>query len=56
MVWKLFKKCVIEKMVKYVSKELLKKGRVISFVHFGFDCCARLMGSKAGKKSANKRG
>ena len=44
------------KMVKYVSKELLKKGRVISFVHFGFDCCARLMGSKAGKKSANKRG
>lgn len=40
------------KLVKYVSKELLKKGRVFSFVHFGFDCCARLLGSKKGRKQA----
>ena len=39
------------KLVKYVSKELLKKGHVGSFVHFGFDCVARLAGSKAGKKT-----
>ena len=40
------------KLVKYVSKGLLKKGRILSFIHFGFDCCARLMGSKKGKKRA----
>ncbi len=39
------------KLVKYVSKELLRRGRVGSFVHFGFDCCARLLGSRAGKKA-----
>ena len=38
------------KLVKYVSKGLLKKGRILSFIHFGFDCCARLMGSKKGRK------
>lgn len=37
------------KLVKYVSKGLLKKGRIFSFIHFGFDCCARLLGSRAGK-------
>lgn len=40
------------KMVKYVSLKLLKKGRFISFVRFGFDCCARLLGNKKGKKAA----
>ena len=38
------------KLVKYVSKELLKKGDIISFVHFGFDCMARYLGNKKGKK------
>lgn len=38
------------RFVKYVSKELLKKGYVFSFIHFGFDCCARLIGSKLGAK------
>lgn len=38
------------KLVKYVSKELLKKGDIISFVHFGFDCIARYLGNKKGKK------
>lgn len=40
------------KLVKYVSLELLKRGQILSFVHFGFDCIARFMGSKAGKRVA----
>ena len=39
------------KMVKYVSKELLKRWELLSFVCFGFDCCARLTGSRAGIKA-----
>lgn len=39
------------KLVKYVSKGLLLHGRVLSFIHFGFDCVVRLMGSKAGRKA-----
>ena len=42
-----------KKMVKYVSKELLKRGYVISFIHFGFDCCARFLGNRAGRKKGN---
>ena len=38
------------KLVKYVGAGLLKKGRVLSFIHFGLDCCARLLGSRRGKK------
>lgn len=37
------------KLVKYVSVGLLKKGKFFSFVRFGFDCCARLIGNKSGK-------
>ena len=39
------------KLVKSVSLGLLKQGRVISFLHFGLDCCARLLGSRAGRKA-----
>lgn len=39
------------KLVKYVSKELLSHGRFVSFIHFGFDCIARLAGSEAGRKA-----
>lgn len=42
------------KLVKYVSKELLKKGDLISFIHFGFDCIARYLGSSKGKKDFNR--
>ncbi len=42
------------KLVKYVGKELVKRGQVGTFVHFGFDCIARLAGSRAGKKAYNK--
>lgn len=38
------------KMVKYVSGGLLRQGRLFSFARFGLDCCARLVGSRAGKK------
>lgn len=42
------------RLVKFVSKELLKKGYIGSFIRFGFDCCARIMGSRAGKNRARK--
>lgn len=39
------------RMVKEISKEMLGKGRVISWIRFGFDCCARYLGSYMGKRS-----
>ena len=39
------------KLVKYVSRELLRHGHILEFIKFGFDCCARFMGSRAGKKA-----
>ena len=41
-------------MVKYVSAELLRHGHVLEFVRFGLDCCARLMGSRAGERAYRK--
>lgn len=43
------------KMVKYVSRTLLKEGKYISFIRFGLDCCARFFGSKSGVISARLR-
>ena len=43
------------KLVKKVSAELIRNGHIISFVHFGFDCCARVLGSKMGSKKARVR-
>lgn len=40
------------KLVKNVTKRMLSKGRVFSWIHFGFDCCARYAGSYMGKKKA----
>lgn len=40
------------KLVKEVCNELIKNGHFISFVHFGFDCCARVLGSKIGAAKA----
>ena len=42
------------KLVAYVTKKLLAKGRLISFIHFGFDCLARFLGSKMGKRAYQK--
>ena len=38
------------KLVRYMSAQLLKKGRLFSFVHFGLDCFARFLGSRMGRK------
>ena len=42
------------RMVRYVSRELLKQGRFLSLIHFGFDCCARKLGNSAGEKACRK--
>lgn len=40
-------------MIKYVSSRLLKKGKIFSFIRFGFDCVARLFGNRAGRRHIN---
>jgi len=40
------------KLVKVVTKKMLSKGRVFSWIHFGFDCCARYAGNYMGRKKA----
>lgn len=42
------------KLVKLVSGQMLSKGRLFSWIHFGFDCCARYAGSFMGKRKARK--
>ena len=42
------------KLVQYVSCELLKDRDIASLVGFGFDCCARFLGNKAGIKAYRK--
>ena len=39
------------RLLKYVLVGLLKHGRIFSFVHFMFDCCARFLGNFMGKRS-----
>lgn len=43
------------KLVKFVSSKLLKKGRFIQFIRFGFDCCARKLGNSKGKNACKKK-
>lgn len=38
------------KMVSTITKELLRKGKVLSTVEFYLDCAARYLGSRAGRK------
>ena len=38
------------KMVRTVAGGLIREGRLISFMHFGLDCFARLLGSRAGRR------
>lgn len=42
------------RLVKHVSFELLKRGRLLSLIHFGLDCVARLLGNKMGKRAWRK--
>ena len=41
-------------MVKAVAVSLLREGRFLSFVRFGLDCVARLLGSKTGEAEWRK--
>lgn len=43
------------KLVKYVVPRLLKQGRVLQFIRFGLDCCARKLGYTAGKRKLKKQ-
>ena len=43
------------KLVKYVSVRLLKKGKIIHFIRFGLDCCARKLGNIKGKRKIRSR-
>lgn len=40
------------RLVKAVSSELLREGRFGDLFAFGFDCCARLLGNRAGRRAA----
>ena len=42
------------KLVRFVSARLLKKGHLLSFIRFFFDCCARKLGHSAGSKAYRK--
>lgn len=42
------------RLVKAVSSQLLREGNLIEFIAFGVDCCARLLGNRAGRRTARK--
>ena len=42
------------RLVKMVSTQLLREGSLGEFVAFGVDCCARLLGNRAGRRAARK--
>lgn len=42
------------RLVKAVSSQLLREGNLVEFIAFGVDCCARLLGNRAGRRAARK--
>lgn len=42
------------RLVKSVSLQLLREGNFGEFVAFGVDCCARLLGNRAGRRAGRK--
>lgn len=42
------------RLVKSVSSQLLREGNYGEFVAYGVDCCARLLGNRAGRMAARK--
>ncbi len=42
------------RLVKAVSSQLLREGNFVEFIAFGVDCCARLLGNRAGRRAARK--
>ena len=41
------------RMVKHVSVRLLKRGRVLEWIAFGFNCVARMLGNRAGRRRSD---
>lgn len=42
------------RLVKAVSSQLLREGNLVEFIAFAVDCCARLLGNRAGRMAARK--
>ena len=42
------------RLVKAVSSQLLREGNLVEFIAFGVDCCARILGNRAGRRAARK--
>lgn len=42
------------RLVKAVFSQLLREGNLVESIAFGFDCCARLLGNRAGRRAARK--
>ena len=42
------------RLVRSVSSQLLREGNFGELVAFGVDCCARLLGNRAGRRAARK--
>lgn len=42
------------RLVKAVSSQLLREGNLVEFIASGVDCCARLLGNRAGRRAARK--
>lgn len=42
------------RLVKAVYSQLLREGNLVEFIAFGVDCCARLLGNRAGRRAARK--
>lgn len=40
------------RLAKAVSSQLLREGNLVEFIAFGVDCCARLLGNRAGRRAA----
>ena len=40
------------RLAKAVASRLLREGELVELAAFGIDCCARLLGDRAGRKSA----
>lgn len=40
------------RLVKAVSSQLIREGNLAELVAFGIDCCARLLGNRAGRRAA----
>lgn len=43
-----------KEMVLFITREMLRRGRFLSWIRFGFDCCARYLGNRAGAKKARQ--